>query len=275
MTEDLNSSANIEWKQDASSISKKTRTTRRIDEKKISLSDKKNNKLDIGLSKFGASSGNLKKIRKKIKDIFDEDDDEENDFVFTHNPLLLNNSDEDKNSSLVESLNADEKQQLITQQTIKNQDMQRSSKKMGDILNAQTELKNSGIKKMDNALINDTMINIATDEKAFDITIQKQVKKSTNVKIRDSYSRKEIKDFIKGLKKVQKSQEVFLENDKKLFEKLKSDDFIDIGKEKNDQKIAQTIIEKTGRDNKNKQTTNNKEKEKKAKNVQNKVQKIR
>lgn len=275
MTEDLNSSANIEWKQDASSISKKTRTTRRIDEKKISLSDKKNNKLDIGLSKFGASSGNLKKIRKKIKDIFDEDDDEENDFVFTHNPLLLNNSDEDKNSSLVESLNADEKQQLITQQTIKNQDMQRSSKKMGDILNAQTELKNSGIKKMDNALINDTMINIATDEKAFDITIQKQVKKSTNVKIRDSYSSKEIKDFIKGLEKVQKSQEVFLENDKKLFEKLKSDDFIDIGKEKNDQKIAQTIIEKTGRDNKNKQTTNNKETEKKAKKVQNKVQKIR
>lgn len=275
MTEDLNSSANIEWKQDASSISKKTRTTRRIDEKKISLSDKKNNKLDIGLSKFGASSGNLKKIRKKIKDIFDEDDDEENDFVFTHNPLLLNNSDEDKNSSLVESLNADEKQQLITQQTIKNQDMQRSSKKMGDILNAQTELKNSGIKKMDNALINDTMINIATDEKAFDITIQKQVKKSTNVKIRDSYSRKEIKDFIKGLEKVQKSQEVFLENNKKLFEKLKSDDFIDIGKEKNDQKIAQTIIEKTGRDNKNKQTTNNKETEKKAKKVQNKVQKIR
>lgn len=275
MTEDLNSSANIEWKQDASSISKKTRTTRRIDEKKISLSDKKNNKLDIGLSKFGASSGNLKKIRKKIKDIFDEDDDEENDFVFTHNPLLLNNSDEDKNSSLVESLNADEKQQLITQQTIKNQDMQKSSKKMGDILNAQTELKNSGIKKMDNALINDTMINIATDEKAFDITIQKQVKKSTNVKIRDSYSPKEIKDFIKGLEKVQKSQEVFLENDKKLSEKLKSDDFIDIGKEKNDQKIAQTIIEKTGRDNKNKQTTNNKEKEKKAKKVQNKVQKIR
>lgn len=275
MTEDLNSSANIEWKQDASSISKKTRTTRRIDEKKISLSDKKNNKLDIGLSKFGASSGNLKKIRKKIKDIFDEDDDEENDFVFTHNPLLLNNSDEDKNSSLVESLNADEKQQLITQQTIKNQDMQKSSKKMGDILNAQTELKNSGIKKMDNALINDTMINIATDEKAFDITIQKQVKKSTNVKIRDSYSRKEIKDFIKGLEKVQKSQEVFFENDKKLSEKLKSDDFIDIGKEKNDQKIAQTIIEKTGRDNKNKQTTNNKEKEKKAKKVQNKVQKIR
>lgn len=275
MTEDLNSSTNIEWKQNASSISKKTRTTRRIDEKKISLSDKKNNKLDIGLSKFGASSGNLKKIRKKIKDIFDEDDEEENDFVFTHNPLLLNNSDEDKNSSLVESLNADEKQQLITQQTIKNQDMQKSSKKMGDILNAQTELKNSGIKKMDNALINDTMINIATDEKAFDITIQKQVKKSTNVKIRDSYSRKEIKDFIKGLEKVQKSQEVFLENDKKLFEKLKSDDFIDIGKEKNDQKIAQTIIEKTGRDNKNKQTTNNKEKEKKAKKVQNKVQKIR
>ena len=275
MTEDINSSANIEWKQDAASVSKNTRATRRIDEKKINLSNKKNDKLDIGLSKFGASSGNLKKIRKKIKDVFDEDDEEENDFVFTHNPLLFNNDYDSKQSSLLESLNSDEKQQLVSQQTIKNQTLQRSSKKMGDILNAQKELKDSGIKKIDKKLINDTMINIAADEKAFDVTIQKQIKKTANIKIKDSYSHQEIKDFVKGLDKVQKSQDTFLENDKKPFEKLNSDDFVNIGKEKNNQKVAQTIIEKTGRDKKNKNNESIKEKDTKAKKVQNKAPKVR
>jgi len=146
---------------------------------------------------------------------------------------------------------------------------------MGDILNAQKELKDSGIKKIDKKLINDTMINIAADEKAFDVTIQKQIKKTANIKIKDSYSHQEIKDFVKGLDKVQKSQDTLLENDKKPFEKLNSDDFVNIGKEKNNQKVAQTIIEKTGRDKKNKNNESIKEKDKKAKKVQNKAPKVR
>ena len=79
------SSANIEWKQNKDD-EKYTRNSRRLDLKKLALADEKaQNKVDVGLNRIKNNSPNLRKMRAKIKEVFDEDEEDENSPILVFN----------------------------------------------------------------------------------------------------------------------------------------------------------------------------------------------
>lgn len=252
---DSSGSSNIEWKQDRG-IDKKTHVSRKLDMKKLAIADKKSpNQLDSGIKRVKNTTANLKKIRTKIREVFDEDEDED----VIEKPLFLNFENENQNSSLVDGLKEDEKRQLRAEQTLKNQDMQQSAGKMSAILQANQELNESGLKKMDRRTMNQNMLNVVTDEQTFSNTLKNHIEEKENIKTKDIVSYQDTKDLVKGLKKIKTSGEVAKEIDKKRIEKMEAKEIIDLGREKNEKEAARTILEKTGRKDKKANTLSKEE----------------
>lgn len=252
---DNSGSSNIEWKQD-SGIDKKTHASRKLDMKKLAMADKKApNQLDSGIKRVKNTTANLKKIRTKIREVFDEDEDED----VIEKPLFLNFENENQNSSLVDGLKEDEKKQLQIEQTLKNQNMQQSVGKMTAILQADQELRESGLKKMDSRTINQNMLNVVTDKQTFSNTLKEHIEEKEKIKTKNIVSYQDTKDLLKGLKKIKRTGAVSKEIDQKRIEKMEAKEIAELGKEKNEREVARTILEKTGRKGKKAHTLSKEE----------------
>lgn len=254
MNEDADISLNIEWKQDKNG-DKNTHTSRRIDEKKATMLGKKSpNSLDVGAQSLRKPIG-VKKIRSKIKEVFDEDEDEEE---LEGRIFAFNNEMDNSDSSLLQGLKEEEKKKLIVEDTIKNQTMQQNAGKMTAILQANQLAKSSGLKKIENKIVNQNMLNVATDTNTFNNTVLEQIAKTEKIKSPKAATYKSTTDLVKGLGKVKQAEPLKAIDDKKA-QKLEADELIEIGKEKSDEKVAKTILKKTGRKEEKKAKTQDKQ----------------
>ena len=122
--EDNSSNPNIEWKKPGFGSSEKL--SLKVNTKEAVLYDaKKKNGLQKSnpLTPADLPAG-LKKIRKKIKDVFDEDEEDENDSVFVPSQSLQ------EANSLFNALNEDEKRIFKQQQTLHQIKMQNDAGKL-------------------------------------------------------------------------------------------------------------------------------------------------
>ena len=259
-------SVNIEWKQDKNGENN-SRISRRLDEKKAALFNKKApNKLDVGVRNLEKAPVGLKKIRSKIREVFDEDEDDEYE---TDKPKAFDFDNEANytDSSLLHGLKEEEKQKLQVDETIHNQNMQQNAGKMMAIMEANRLASQNGLKNIEKKIVNQTMLNVNTDINTFNDTLTRQLNKEEKIKTPKTSSYKSTTDLVKGLgkaKKIEKLDDI----DKKRVDKLQVEDLIELGREKNNEKVAKTILKKTGR----KEEGKNKIDDKKEKiNAQNKI----
>ena len=235
-------SVNIEWKQDKNGENN-SRISRRLDEKKAALFNKKApNKLDVGVRNLEKAPVGLKKIRSKIREVFDEDEDDEYE---TDKPKAFDFDNEANYtySSLLHGLKEEEKQKLQVDETIHNQNMQQNAGKMMAIMEANRLASQNGLKNIEKKIVNQTMLNVNTDINTFNDTLTRQLNKEEKIKTPKTSSYKSTTDLVKGLgkaKKIEKLDDI----DKKRVDKLEVEDLIELGREKNNEKVAKTILKK-------------------------------
>ncbi len=247
--------SNIDWEQ-KKGVADQTRASRRIDIKKTAQAElKSRNNFKASKTSIKTLSPGLKKLRNKIRDSYDDEDDEdENEVVFCF-------SLEDENSSLFSALREDEKNKLQTKKILDNQKMQQSAGKMEAIIMADKLSKKLGLKGLNKKIINNNMQNVALSSETYDLTTKQNVASKTKIKT-DNLSTKDTANMVKGLKKMQQASlsEPKFETDALKF--IKADDLIEIGKTQDDQKTAELILEKSGRKEAKKQNIQTKDKKK-------------
>ncbi len=271
---DEDTDSNIDWEK-SKSFSKNTRVSRRLDQKKVSIVDNMNKTSFKPVAKpVKPVLPNLKKIQNKIRDIYDDEDEEEDE----KSTVVFDFNFDDLSSSLYGVLSDEEKTRLNSSKEVNNMAMQQTAGKVADILKAEQTSKDFGLKGVDKKIITQTTQDVTFDGQTFEKTLLKNISKKTKLKT-DNLSLKESVNMVKGLNKMKEAKILSPENNiEKLSENMKSQDFIDIGKEKNNSKAAKLILEKSGRkENKNKNQTeaNKKEKKEKIKKIENSLKKIK
>ncbi len=258
MAEDIDSSVNIEWKQDKNG-EKNSRISRRIDEKMSDLFNQKApNRLDVGLRNLKNTPTGVKKIRSKIREVFDDEEDEDEGNIVEGKIFNFDNEADNGNSSLLQGLKEEEKQKLQVEETVRNQSLQQNAGKMTAILEADKLVKQSGLKKIKKKIVNQSMINVATDSATFNNTLMEQLAKKEKIKTPKTATYNSSADLVKGLGKIKKAEKM-KDIDEKKSSKLSAEELIEIGKETSDEKAAKTILQKTGRDEGKKTSLTNKQ----------------
>ena len=143
---------------------------------------------------------------------------------------------------------------MQVEQTLKNQTMQQTAGKMEAALRASKQTKELGLKKVDMKNINRNMLNVTDEVKTFSNIVKQHVKEKEKIEVKKVSTYEDTKDLVKGLRQIKQAKLTANEliNEKQA-EKLKAEELIEIGKEKDDRKAAKLIIKKTGReDEKNK-----------------------
>ena len=263
--EDLES--NIDWGQ-AKSFSNNTRMSRRLDQKKAMVADagsrndfKRNNK---NIKKIAP---NLKKIQSKIRDIYDDEDEDDED---GKSSVVFDFSFDDMSSSLYTALSDEERTKMYASKDFEDQKMQQTAGKVAGILQANEKSKELGLKEVDKKTIAKTTRDVTFDGKTFEDTLLKNISTQTKLKT-DNLSTKDTANLIKGLDKVKQANVLNSKNDlEKLSNNMNTKDFVEIGKEKNIKKTAKLILEKSGRKEDKEQTKEKqKEKRERLKNIEN------
>ena len=242
MIDDENNSANIEWEQKKAPDSN-TRISRRIDVRKALEAEAKDRKNFTSTSRQikNLPSG-LRKLRSKIKDVYDEDEDEEEGEIIFHFAM------ENENVSLLGALKDDEKAELQAKQIIENQKMQQTAGKMEALAKADKMSKQIGLKGLNRRIINDGIQDIAQGAETFDNAIKQNVADKTKIKIDPQrLSTNDTANMVKGLKKVHKTAAVTKQTQNVFLDDMKAADLIEIGKKRDVQKTAEIILEKSGR----------------------------
>ncbi len=237
MSED-SSNPNIEWKK-KNSFDNKERLSLRVDVQKAlkqEASDKKNIVTNNVLRPSDLPKG-LKKIRKKIKDIYDDDDEDENDYILPP----------DFHNSLLNALHEDEKQFLHQQNTLKTMNEQQNAGKAAGIMAADRISRDLGLKGIDKKTINKNMFDIALSSESFENALRDDLSAKAKIKGR-KLSPKETVALLRGIKKIQNLAEASDASKTKVLEGWKLDELIDAGRKNADEeKIAEKILEKSGR----------------------------
>ncbi len=230
--EDEDLETNISWKMKKSSGETDERVTLKVDIKKAVKYDakKKNNPQRSSFSNISDMPSGLKKIRKKIKDAFDDEDDEdENDFQITGDA-----------GSLLNALSEEEKRVLQQKENFKQANMLKEAGKMG----AAQAVKNSIAAPAKASIKNMQAMGISNQE-ILEATLSKEEIKFVKGRGK-KLSDRELISFLRGIKKV-KSMAGF-----DAIEGLKVKELVEAGTEKEEDRIAKLILEKSGRRSKKK-----------------------
>ena len=265
--------ANIEWGQ-AKGFSKNTRISRRLDQKRAMVADasSKNDFKKNIKSTNKKIAPNLKKIQSKIRDIYDEEDeDDENKTT-----VVFDFNFDDMSSSLYSALSDEERTRLNASKDVENQKMQQTAGKVAGILEANQKSKELGLKDMNKKIIAKSTQDVTFDGKTFEKTLLKNISDQTKLKT-DDLSSKDASNMVRGLVKMRHAgllgQEKSLE---KVAENMSTKDIIEIGKEKSNKKTAKMILEKSGRQEDKKQSLEKqKDKKEKIKNIERSLNKIK
>lgn len=252
------SSSNIDWGI-GKGFSKNTRISRRLDQKKAMVaadSDKNSKKVTKNITKI---TPNLKKIKSKIRDVYDDDDEDEEDGKTS---VIFDFSFDEMGNSLFNALSDEEKTRLNANKSVENLKMQETAGKVAGILQANQRSKELGLKELSKKVVAQKTMDVSFDARTFENSLLENIASQTKLKT-ENLSSKEAQNLITGLEKMKKSGILNTEGDlNSLSEKMNAKDIADIGKEKSNKKAAKLILEKSGRkDNRN----IDKEKDKKLK----------
>lgn len=240
-------SSNIEWEQ-KKGFSDKTRLSRRVNlQKSISAQAKDRNNFKATAKQLKSLPANLKKLKTKIKDIYDEDEEDE------ENEVIFNFTMEDENSSLISALKEDEKNKLQIKKTLENQKMQQTAGKMEAIMMAEKVSKQLGLKTLKRKIVNENIQDVLLSSETFEKTIKQNVTAKTKIKT-ESLAAKETTNMVKGLRKIKQASLTDELSKIDIIDNMDANDLVKIGKSADDQKTAEIILEKSGRKEKKKKT---------------------
>ena len=240
------SSSNIEWKKTGFEATEKV--TLKTDIQKATIHDAKSKQ--VNASTFATTSSNLpkglNKIRNKIKDIYDEDEDE-NEFIL---------GELDNSNSLLNALHDDEKIKFKAQEkAISTNKMQQDVGKMAAMQQANAIAKDLGLKGLSKETLNKTSQDISLEAQSFGKALKTEIGTKTKIKT-TNLSEKETVVLLRGIKKIQSMDKDDKKDKKsrdiKSVEGWKVKDIVYVGKEttnKSDAEkvIAKKLLEKTGR----------------------------
>ncbi|MBQ8870303.1 MAG: hypothetical protein IJ019_02880 [Alphaproteobacteria bacterium] len=180
----------------------------------------------------------LQKIRKKIREIYDDEDDEDEDTIFAH----IKMPEQEEDNILLNSLNDDEKRIYHQQNTIENTRMQQISGKMEALHIANNLAREAGLKNISRKAIDAGMQQATFEpEKMQEQVIKKEVggKLGIKGKIEDG----KIIQAARGIKKVEQL------GGKQATQNLNMKDIVKAGEQKlSDIELAEMILEKSGQD---------------------------
>ncbi len=240
---DETSNPNIEWKKDKG-FGTAEKMSRRIDKEKLMEEEAKAKK---PLSVTNAAKPlphelpqGLKKLRNKIKDVYDDEEEDEEDF-YTFLP-------NDITSSLVNALYEDERRQLgIQENTLKNQNMQQAAGKMEAVRIANKLSKEFGFGNIDKKIVNKNMLDATLNNRDFEKVLKDDVMSKAKISTRQ-LSKAETVNLLRGIKRIKRIAMQNKEGDLKAIEGLKIDDIIHAGERSaDDNKVAEIILKKSGR----------------------------
>lgn len=175
------------------------------------------------------------KISSKIKDVYDEDEEEENGI---YQPIRVRAEE----NPLYNALDENEKRLYMQKDTIKQTQMQQTVGKMEALQVANTLAKEVGLSKISAQTANSKLNEAVFDPKKMQKkVIEKEIgsKLGLKGKIEDG----KIVEAAKGIKKVQAMSNA------KGVQNMHMDDVVRVGEDKlSDKKIAELILEKSGQD---------------------------
>lgn len=243
------SNPNLEWKKQG--FENKEKLTLKTNIKKALLheaSDKKPLTPEFSLLPTELPKG-LKKIRKKIKEVYDEDDESEEDFL---------NSPLEQSNSLLNALHEDEKQQLKHQQeTLDIQKMQQNAGKLHALTAADLAAKELGLKGLSKKNANTQMLDVSLSSSTFEKAIREEAISRLRLRGR-KLSEGETINLLRGIRKVQSMAGSSDEEKIKAVEGWTVEDLVKEGKKDGSKKTddqnatAKKILKKSGRKTKDK-----------------------
>lgn len=234
---DKEKNPNLEWKKSGFETNDKLTLKVNVAESiKYDMKKKNNIQKTYAPSPADLPAG-LNKLRKKIKDVFDEDDDEDENGA---TPFTIANMDE--SSSLINALNDTEKKILKEHETNNSMKMQQNAGKLEAITIAQQFAKETGIKtnKMEN--LASGMQNVGSGDDVLKKIIVEDFAKNLNIKGKDLSSGKAIQ-LLRGIKRIRAV------GGTEAVKGLKISEVVNVGeKETDDKKVAKLIQQKRGLD---------------------------
>lgn len=241
--EDDTSNSNIEWKKNKG-FGSTEKLSRRIDKEKA-LKEEAKSKKPISNAQPPLPSQlpqGLKKLRKKIKEVYDEDEEEEDYYTFLPNEPM---------SSLMNALYDDERKQLsIRENTFNNQKLQQDAGRIEAVRMANQLSKEFGFGKIDKSIINENMQNATLNTRDFEKILKDDVMKKAKISTKQ-LSKAETVNLLRGIKRIKKIAMQGKEAELKAIEGLKIEDIISAGERNaDDNKVAEIILQKSGRKNK-------------------------
>ncbi len=252
MTEE---SANIEWEQ-KKGIDHQTRASRRIDVKKVLAAEMQDRKsFKNKTTSIKKLSPNLHKIRNKIRDIYDEDEEDEDDGI------VFNFSLDNGTSSLYDALKEDEKASLQIKKAQEDQKLQQTAGKMEAVMLADKMSKKLGLKGIKKKIINNNVQDVSLSSETFNNVLKQNIAEKTKIKT-DNLSSKDTTEMVKGLKKFKQAALTEDIIEASSINHLKAEDLVKISKTKDSKETAEMILEKSGRKEIKKQPSVNKNKKK-------------
>lgn len=208
----------------------------------------------------------IQKIRKKVREVYDEED-EEDDYTYTFS-VLPQMTEEAEDNKLLKGLTEDEKRTLKQQETIDIVKAQQDVGKMEALHIAHNLAKEAGLKGL-----SEKTVAAGIQEATFrpQEIQEKVIKKDVSEKlgIRGKLSDGKIIQAARGIKKIENL------GGQKAAKNLDMKDVVKAGEDKLDEiKLAELILEKSGQDVKKRKTKLNQSKEKiELKSFENKVSK--
>lgn len=234
---DETSGSNIEWKNNKG-FDENGRLTRKTNVKQAiqhDLTEKKSVQKALTPTPADLPKG-LKKIRKKIKEAFDDDEDEE-EYTLAIDPA----------NSLLNALHEEEKKQLQNKETLHKNKMMQDVGKMEALNMASKVTKSLGLKDLKESTINKNMIDVSLNTYTMDMAIKDDIQKKTKIKTSNLSKAKTI-NLMRGIDRIQKMSVIGGKANIKTLEGWKLDELVEAGaKTTDDEKVAEMINEKTGR----------------------------
>ena len=193
----------------------------------------------------------LKKLRKKIRDIYDEEDDDENDTYFAH----IKMPEQEEDNTLLYALNEDERNIYKQKNVFETSKMQQDAGKMEALHIANNLAREAGLNNISRKAIEMGMQQATFDpQKTQEEVIRKEV--GGKLGIKGKLDDGKIIQAARGIKKVEQL------GGKNAAKNLQMKDIVKAGEEKlSDIELAEMILEKSGQDVKKRKNKLNKTKE--------------
>lgn len=181
----------------------------------------------------------LKKIRKKIKEAYDDDEDED-DVFYDAAPHELDNS-------LMEALYENEKKQLKQKETLNIQKMQQTAGRMEAVLQADKMAREAGLKGLQAKTVQTNSQDVTLINSSLEKVLSEDIARRTKTGVK-RLSKAESITMLRGIDRIRKMALAAKESQLKALENMKVEDVLNAGnKTTDDQEVAELILKKSGR----------------------------